>query len=84
MNSDFNNPETENIARIRLFAWLGISENKSEIINSLPKGYEIHDDFKNDLGLPTKLYALGKLLKYSKSLTINLSYLNKKNDIHFN
>ena len=63
---------------------MGIRSLKSEIINSLPKGYEIHDDFKNDLGLPTKLYALGKLLKYSISLMINLSYLNKKNDIHFN
>ncbi len=59
VTGDFNDPEKEKIARIRFLAWLGLVENKNEILNCLPKGYEIHNDFKNDLGLPTKLYALG-------------------------
>jgi len=63
MTSDFNNPETENIARFRLFAWLGLTENKKEIMSTLPKGYEIINDHNNDFGLPTKLYALGRIIK---------------------
>jgi hypothetical protein len=63
--SDFNDPERENLARIRIFAWLRrVDEINFDTSffdvseNILPEGF--YESLENNYGLPTRLVQTGK------------------------
>jgi hypothetical protein len=52
--------EKENIARTRVFLWLGLIEEISNVYANMPNGYGLSENFINYLGLPTKTFFNGK------------------------
>ena len=59
--TDFDDPERENIARLKIFTWLGLCEETSSIFsnNFMPDGYGLSEDFINNLNLPTQIFFTG-------------------------
>lgn len=62
--TDFDDPERENIARIRIFMWFGLSNETEHIFKdeSALKNFEYSSDFINELSLPKQVYYTGKHL----------------------
>ncbi|CAF0876645.1 unnamed protein product [Brachionus calyciflorus] len=58
---DFEKPITENIARIRVYLWLGLEEETDFIFENLPLGYGLHEKFFNNINLPTQVFYNEKL-----------------------
>lgn len=66
-SADFDNPERENIARIRIFSWirsihecnLTSNERNLEREEFLPHGFQLSKSYMNEFQLPTKLFYTG-------------------------
>jgi hypothetical protein len=67
---DLANPELENTARVRLYAWLGGFDEKGHLFEpgSLPFGFDVLET--NEFGLPVQLLYRGEL-KTSIVHTVN-------------
>lgn len=53
---DFEKPVNENIARLRLYMWLGVEDEAESIFSQLPDGYGLHETFFNHINLPTRVF----------------------------
>lgn len=60
---DFQNPLSENIARIRAYMWMGLDEETESIFEHLNDGYGLHEKYFNSINLPSNIFYYG--LKYS-------------------
>ncbi len=58
--ADFDKPETENIARVRIYPWLGGFDETGYLFEpeTIPTGFDVLET--NDFGLPIKLFYRGK------------------------
>lgn len=60
--ADFDEPERQNLARIRLFAWMGTNDEVDSVLSEKisSSNYEFNGSELNELGLPISVYFAGK------------------------
>lgn len=56
---DYENVASENIARIRMYMWLGVKEDQENIFTGLSQGYGLSEKYFNRIGLPTYIFYSG-------------------------
>jgi hypothetical protein len=61
-HNDFEHAIRENIARARIYLWLGLQEEIEHIFDGMDdEGYGLSEKYMNDLGLPTEIFYNNKL-----------------------
>jgi hypothetical protein len=59
--NDFEDAIRENIARVRMYFWLGLYDEIEHIFDGMDEDYGLSEKYMNDLGLPTEIFYNNKL-----------------------